>query len=379
MNKRKETKEFNRRLSDRNMKRAIKSSRIMAIVIPVILAAGCLSRWDNQSLKIFFIIGSVFFEIVQIIYAVILKVQYIKDEFDIFPKLYLSYYAVTIVFMMLGAGCDIEGFGSELFYFAACMYLVFVPILNNMERLFFVAGQTVIMLSMLLGFRINLRCLIDVCIIQIGTIIVSGYQHGMAVRIQRMSMKLKRKTDTSEHDALTGLFNRRGLESRIEAIWPFCERNKIPVGVLALDIDYFKKYNDALGHPQGDECLRQVAGVLRNSAQRSTDIVTRTGGEEFLIFVQDIDDEKLVSLAMKIRNNLEEKAIPQAYFGVSRFVTVSIGVASFIPSYNRNFKKLYEEADKALYQAKQNGRNCIVYKGSVYGRIRNGATKVSTV
>ena len=123
MNKRKETKEFNRRLSDRNMKRAIKSSRIMAIVIPVILAAGCLSRWDNQSLKIFFIIGSVFFEIVQIIYAVILKVQYIKDEFDIFPKLYLSYYAVTIVFMMLGAGCDIEGFGSELFSFAACMII----------------------------------------------------------------------------------------------------------------------------------------------------------------------------------------------------------------------------------------------------------------
>lgn len=82
---------------------------------------------------------------------------------------------------------------------------------------------------------------------------------------------------------------------------------------------------------------------------------------------------------MKIRNNLEEKAIPQAYFGVSRFVTVSIGVASFIPSYNKNFKKLYDEADKALYQAKHNGRNCIVYKGSVYGRIRNGATKVSTV
>ena len=171
---------------------------------------------------------------------------------------------------------------------------------------------------------------------------------------------------------MTGLYNRRGLESRTGAIWPFCERNKIRVGIIAIDIDFFKKYNDAFGHPKGDECLREVANVLKEAAQRSTDVVTRTGGEEFLIFVQDTDDKSIVALALKIRKILEERAIPQAYFEVSKNVTVSIGAASFIPSYGKTFELLYEEADKSLYAAKKSGRNCIVYNGNIYGKIRNG-------
>ena len=79
--------------------------------------------------------------------------------------------------------------------------------------------------------------------------------------------------------------------------------------MIAVDVDYFKKYNDTFGHPKGDECLKTVAGILKNSAQRSTDVVTRTGGEEFIVFVQDMDEESLISLAMKIRNNLDQKHI----------------------------------------------------------------------
>ena len=148
------------------------------------------------------------------------------------------------------------------------------------------------------------------------------------------------------------------------------------MGVLAIDIDFFKKYNDSYGHPMGDKCLRMVADVLKESAQRSTDIVTRTGGEEFLIFVQDADDKDMVSLALKIRKNLEKKAIPQSYCAVSKNVTISIGAVSFVPGYDKSFKDLYEEADKALYTAKENGRNCIVCNGNLYGRIRNGMAQV---
>lgn len=379
MNNRNDTERFNRNILELNIKRAFTSTVVLAVVLPVIFVAALVCRWDNDTLRSLFVIGTAILEAIQFIFMVVIRFQCARDEFDTYRVIYLVYYAVTITFLMLGAGCDMEAFGSELLYFSACMYLVFVPVFTETERIAFVAGQTIIMLPLVIGFRINVRGIVDVCIVQFLTILLSGYQHNVAVKRQKMGMKLKKKTDTSEHDALTGLYNRRGLESRINAIWAFCERNKIPVGVLTLDIDYFKKYNDKFGHPKGDECLRQVAKVLKASAQRSTDVVTRTGGEEFIIFVQDVDDDNLVALASKIRKNLEEQAIPQAYLGVSKYVTVSIGIASFVPGYNKDFDRLYEEADAALYQAKKNGRNCIVYKGNVYGRIKNGVTKATPV
>lgn len=375
MNKKHTQNEFLRSVSELNMRRAFRSSVVVAVLVPLFILAASLFEWDNPAIKITFIVTGVILEIIQIAYMFVLHHQYNNDEFDLYHKLYISYYAVTITLIMIGTVCDMQSFGSFFFYFSACLYLIFVPVLSEKERLVFVIGQTVIVISMVIGFKLNMRSMIDVCLTQLATVFMSAYQHNLAFNKQKMNQKLKIKNDMSEHDALTGLYNRRGLESRISAIWPFCERNKIRVGIIAVDIDFFKKYNDTFGHPKGDECLREVASVLKESAQRSTDVVTRTGGEEFLIFVQDTDDNSIVALAMKIRKILEERAIPQAYFEVSKNVTVSIGAASFIPTYGKTFDVLYEEADKALYAAKKSGRNCIVYEGNIYGKIRNGIAK----
>jgi len=379
MNKKHSEREFLKGLAELNIRRAFKSSVMLAIVLPIIIAVSYLVPWGNVVIKSTFMTAAAFLELVQIGYAIVFHMDYSRDEFDNYHNLYLSYYALSAFLLLVCAGCDMRGFGSEIFYFAVCVYMVLVPVLADSERVIFIAAQTVIMLSMVLGFRLDIRFLIDVCIAQVATLLVSKYQQANAFAMLRMNARLKKKNDISEHDALTGLFNRRGLEMKVAMIWPFCERRKIPVGVIAIDIDFFKKYNDSFGHPKGDECLREVAKVIRNSAKRNTDVVTRTGGEEFLVFVQDIDSEDLVSLCMKIRNNLEERAIPQAYFEVSRNVTVSIGAASFVPSYGKTFDMLYEEADKALYTAKKSGRNCIVYNGNLYGKIRHGMARVVSI
>ena len=359
-----------------NMKRAIKSSFVLAILIPICMIIYGLSPWYDSVFKTLFIIGALVLEIIQIAYCIVLYIQVRNDEFESYLILYMSYYLITIVFLMLASGSDMKIFGSEIFYFAACAYFIFVPVIEEKQRLIAVSIMSIIMISMVLAFRMNVRTVVDVCLLQISTVFLSRYQHNVTFRREKMNKSLKKKTDYSEHDPLTGLYNRRGLETRANAIWPYCERNKISVGILAVDIDYFKKYNDAFGHPQGDECLKMVAQVLKESAQRSTDIVTRTGGEEFIIFIQDADEQNIVQLALKIRRNLEAKAIPHAYMGVSKYVTVSIGTATFVPGYGRTFEKLYEEADKALYAAKNNGRNCIVYDGNLYGRIKNGIAQV---
>ncbi|SDN04920.1 GGDEF domain-containing protein [Lachnospira pectinoschiza] len=359
-----------------NMKRAIKSSFVLAVILPFLMLAYGLTSWNDNGLKIAFMIGAVILEIIQISYCVVLYIQVRNDEFETFKILYMSYYVITVIMLMLASGSDMKVFDSEILYIIACAYFIFVPIVNEKDRLIIIIAMSVIMVTMVLIFRMDVRYVIDVCLIQILTMFVSRYQHNINLRHEKMNNSLRKKTDYSEHDPLTGLFNRRGLESRANAIWPYCERNKVSVGILALDIDYFKKYNDAYGHPQGDECLKQVARVLRESAQRSTDVVTRTGGEEFIIFVQDTDEHNIVQLALKIRRNLEAAKIPHAYKAISNYVTVSIGAATFVPGYGKDFDKLYENADKALYAAKNNGRNCIVYEGNLYGRIKNGIAQV---
>lgn len=371
--------EFNRGVSDINMKRAYLSSIMLSVAIPVTVIAACIGKWSAVSVRNIYIVVAVLMEIFQLVFMFVLKKQYGLDEFDRFHAIYTAYFYVTFVYLMFGAVCDVTQSGSILFYLAACVYIVFIPAFSKAECIGVLIFQTVVVILLSIVSSMDLRMFFDVCIIQAATILLVAYQHNLAVQRVRVNMQLKRKKDYSEHDALTGLYNRRGLDARIKAIWPFCERNRLSVAMIAVDVDYFKKYNDTFGHPKGDECLKTVAGILKNSAQRSTDVVTRTGGEEFIVFVQDMDEESLISLAMKIRNNLEQKQIEHAYYGVSKYVTVSMGIAGFVPAYNNDFKKLYQEADNALYLAKKNGRNCIVYDGKVYGSIMNGASRVASI
>ena len=371
--------ELNRGVSDINMKRAYLSSILLSVAVPVSVIAACIGNWSGVFARNTYIIVAGLMEVFQLLFMFVLRKQYSLDEFDRFHAIYTAYFYVTFVYLMFGAVCDIVQSGSILFYLAACVYIVFIPAFTKAECIGILIFQTVVVILLSIVSSMDLRMFFDVCIIQDATILLVAYQHNLAVQRVRVNMQLKRKKDYSEHDALTGLYNRRGLDARIKAIWPFCERNRLSVAMIAVDVDYFKKYNDTFGHPKGDECLKTVAGILKNSAQRSTDVVTRTGGEEFIVFVQDMDEESLISLAMKIRNNLDQKHIEHAYYGVSKYVTVSMGIAGFVPAYNNDFKKLYQEADNALYLAKKNGRNCIVYDGKVYGSIMNGASRVASI
>lgn len=377
MDKRKiKNADFYKNISYINMKKAYVSSIVSCLLLPVLAFVTLAFLGKNVSFKTPIIVCYILAELVQICYLFLIRMEIKNDEFDSFKKTYLSYYGLTIAFMMIFAGVNMHIFDSVVVYVCACLYFIFVPVVEEKERLAFVGGMTAIMVVLIAALQLHIHCVADVCLIQIGIVFLSGYQHNSVVKRENTNNKLKKKTDNSEHDALTGLLNRRGLERRAAAIWPYCERHRVAVGIIAIDIDFFKKYNDSFGHPAGDRCLKLVADALKESAQRSTDFVTRTGGEEFLIFVQDTGQNNLVSLAMKIRKNIEDKAIPQAYCAVSKNVTVSIGAASFVPSYNNSFDQLYEEADKALYTAKKNGRNCIVYDGNLYGRIRNGMAQV---
>lgn len=163
----------------------------------------------------------------------------------------------------------------------------------------------------------------------------------------------------SQTDALTGIANRRAFDAQYGHALALHARSQLPVTLLMIDIDHFKGYNDALGHPAGDACLQQVARTLRACAPRSTDLVARYGGEEFAALLLDTDREGGQTVALRIREALAELRLPHPRHPLG-FVTVSVGVAEAADLSGPDVQAgvtLKDAADRALYHAKASGRN----------------------
>ncbi|XTZ37799.1 GGDEF domain-containing protein [Salmonella enterica] len=175
--------------------------------------------------------------------------------------------------------------------------------------------------------------------------------------MHRLLQERKTLNDLSMLDPLTGLYNRRGLQHKLDSLLTVDESPKF---VLLLDIDHFKAYNDHYGHMMGDQALIRVSAVLRDGV-RSHDIVSRFGGEEFMILINNIDQEHALLAAEHIRQQVYDLKIPHMFNeSVATNVTVSIGIA---PVAGRDVEAAIEQADKALYEAKHLGRNNILISG----------------
>lgn len=162
----------------------------------------------------------------------------------------------------------------------------------------------------------------------------------------------------SQEDGLTGLFNRRYFDEVVTKEWKRMQRQQTDLCLIVGDIDFFKQFNDIYGHQQGDQCLRIISEVLKSSANRSSDTVARYGGEEFVIVLPDSSVEDGWQVAYKIKKALKDKHINHQYSDTG-LVTMSFGISALTPNQENNFELLFRQADNALYQSKENGRNRI--------------------
>lgn len=164
-------------------------------------------------------------------------------------------------------------------------------------------------------------------------------------------------------DALTGLKNRRVFDQQLNLLLNLAKREQQHIGLILCDIDHFKAYNDCLGHYAGDECLQRIAKAFQRCRTASdSDVVCRYGGEEFAFIVYGKSATDMAVLAEKIRHQVHHLNIPHPAFGHIP-VTISVGYTSVIPQAELSTKSLIEMADKALYQAKFQGRNTIANGG----------------
>jgi diguanylate cyclase (GGDEF)-like protein len=168
----------------------------------------------------------------------------------------------------------------------------------------------------------------------------------------------KRLTEVAMHDGLTGLLNRAALEGQVRHLWRQAARDGLPVSVVLADIDHFKAYNDCYGHQAGDRCLRDVAAAMRRvSRRRPLDLVARYGGEELIAVLIGADRSHAEHVARSVREAVADLQVPHAGSVTRAHVTVSVGAATLMPGSEHTYDHVVQLADRALYEAKERGRD----------------------
>lgn len=161
----------------------------------------------------------------------------------------------------------------------------------------------------------------------------------------------------SQLDSLTQIYNRRTFNELAQQQWAQAKRHQQPISALMIDVDHFKLFNDHYGHPAGDACLKKVSQVIRSCLHRSSDILGRYGGEEFIVLLPETDAKGAMRVAQAIGEALEQLQHRHDVSPTSNYVTASIGGATCLRTTGHDLEELIKNADRALYKAKRAGRN----------------------
>jgi diguanylate cyclase (GGDEF)-like protein len=203
---------------------------------------------------------------------------------------------------------------------------------------------------------------------------ISAYNLEFALRTNFLETRLL--NELAERDGMTGLYNRRIFDDYVHRIWRQSRREGAAVAIVFVDIDFFKIFNDLYGHQAGDDCLKKVAKCIARGAKRPFDFSARYGGEEFVLVLYGPPEDYARSVPEQIRRDVLDLAIPHGGSSAAKFVSVSVGLALARAGSSRSLAGAIQTADEALYQAKREGRNRVVFKDTDDSNVETGNFRV---
>lgn len=268
------------------------------------------------------------------------------------------YHAFIAMFVMGLSGAGAIGYTSHL----AALLAFFVPVVApGAIGLFVIGGEfdTALGLALVLYTVVLMRALLPVNKSMVDAI---ESNLNLELEIERRKKVEDKLRQISLQDGLTGLSNRRHFDQVLEDELRRAVRAAYPVSLIMLDIDNFKAFNDTYGHVEGDACLQRISRVLQQAINRPGDLAARYGGEEFAVILSNTEAINAYIIAEAIRDNVTALKIPHEGSEIAdfKFVTISAGVASVIPERGSTTPDIVDQADRALYKAKADGKNRVM-------------------
>lgn len=262
----------------------------------------------------------------------------------------------------------VSDFGVNIFVFRFSLYLIVMtvfPLFETKRSLCFIIPYLAATVISGIIFGADICIYIFSVVFVLAYLIVSSMAYSsfccLFLGDRQLDTANERCRQINEKDGLTGLLNKKGLIRRLTDIIDGGLDNNI--AAIFFDIDDFRSYNRIYTDSQSDECLYNICNCVRIVAKSKTDIISRYGGDEFVIIVQDITEYDLIYFAEQIRKSVERMALP---FKEGKNVTVSIGVSSIVEGEFEDYSRLLKEAEDSLALAKSGGRNCVGYMGNVF-------------
>ncbi|MCK5895768.1 MAG: GGDEF domain-containing protein [Cocleimonas sp.] len=353
------------------------------IIIAIVLAAMLSMQTEKeQTLHLFIWFGLI---IAASIYRLVITNSFQKERTLSQEKINYwvnKYVNISTIINVIWGSIGIFFFPESLLYqgilFLSLLSILLasVPLLA-LSRAIYYLQMVVVLLPITLyilwqGGKDHYLMMVALFVTSMTLLAATNYIHELLSELQTTQAKLLEQANT---DQLTKIPNRRQYDQAFKTEWRRCTREDLPISMLLIDVDYFKKYNDRFGHSEGDECLVNVAGRLAAISRRPGDIAARYGGEEFAVLLPNTSLENAMMLAERFRVSIERLAIkhPDSDYEV---LTVSIGVSSCDPMQRDSSDVVYpamlmNSADNAMYLAKRQGRNRIATQGCGEQKIAN--------
>ncbi|MBP5331393.1 MAG: GGDEF domain-containing protein [Lachnospiraceae bacterium] len=245
-----------------------------------------------------------------------------------FEKLCYAYTGVVSTVMLTFVFRASNNIASMAFYMLLMLFISLVPIFIPVASMIVWGSQFIVMAIFTIVKHLDITTAMSFILIGIMGLMLSFFSYAGILRKLDYKLSLDHAISEAETDPMTGLLNRRGLDRRLENVWPHCIRQQIKIAVIMIDIDNFKKYNDNFGHPAGDECIKAVTGTIRKCVRRRTDYAARVGGEEFLVLLTDIEPSQAIKWALSLQKAVADMKIPHAPSNFSPIVTISLGLST---------------------------------------------------
>ena len=366
------------RLSMENIKRAFFTAVICAGLLPVMLVIN-IFIFEDEAVSGILTGLLIFFEVLDITFAVLSFLAMKSRDNMMCLWAYRGFWIVFELFsFVLIYANKLAGTGVT-FYSLMLIVLMLVPALEPIEMLYGIVAETVYVVFLIAKFGTNGFEVFNIITMNVLLYAMSRYLFKHTIEHIRLRERVKDSDGKVEIDRMTGLLNRKGLERMAYMSIMSSVRSRKRFTVIMADIDGLQAYNMEHGTKRGDDLIKAVSEIIRSAVVKNTDIVSRLDGGKFLVCMEGghgKDDEKL---AEKIKELLDRKRIPAAKDAKNRFVTLSIGVATAVPTVDNDYYELYDAAETAMFTAKDKGGDGIETNSAVYESKQPKGRRVAVV